>query len=182
MSVTDVLTSIQNNTALVNAEKAKTTAGSSTLDSDSFLQLMMAQLKYQDPLDPMDNSQMLTQQAQLTQVSELQKINQNNSFLQASNIIGKNVAFSDPYNSGNTVIGTVSSATVTSSGVTLSVTGVSQDSEGNIITDSDGNEKITTLDYSMSDVMSNSGAISIANPVSSSSSTTDSSDTTTETE
>lgn len=178
MSVTDVLTSIQNNTALVNAEKAKTTAGKSEMDSDSFLQLMMAQLKYQDPLNPMDNSEMLTQQAQLTQVSELQKLNQNNSFLQASNIIGKNVAFSDPYNSGNTVIGTVASATVTSNGVTLSITGVSQDAQGNIIKDSDGNEVITTLDYSMSDVMSNSGAISIANPVTS----TSTSDTTTDTE
>jgi flagellar basal-body rod modification protein FlgD len=173
MSVTDVLTSIQNSTAAVNAEKAKTTAGSSTMDQDSFLQLMMAQLKYQDPLDPMDNSQMLTQQAQLTQVSELQKLNQNNSFVQASNIIGKNVAFSDPYNSGNTVIGTVSSATVTSKGVTLSITGVSQDSEGNVIKDSDGNEVVTTADYSMSDVMSNSGAISIANPVTATSTTTD---------
>jgi len=168
MSVTDTLTAIQNNTAQVNAEKAKTNVGNSTLDQDSFLQLMMAQLKYQDPLNPTDNSQLLTQQAQLTQVSELQKLNQNNSFIQASNMIGKNVAFSDPSDANQTIIGTVVESKVSSSGVTLTITGITKDSDGNIVTDSSGNEIYTTADYSLSDVLKSSGTIAIANPVTSS--------------
>ncbi|MDD3013552.1 MAG: flagellar hook capping FlgD N-terminal domain-containing protein [Candidatus Gastranaerophilales bacterium] len=164
MSVNDVLTGIQNDTTRVNAEKSQSRVGQSTLDQDSFLQLLMTQLKYQDPLNPIDNSQFMSQQAQLTQVSELQKLNQNNSFLQASTFIGRNVAFSDPYSINQTVVGTVTEAQVSSKGINLTVTGIKKDSNGDSIKDSAGNEVIETNQYAITDVMKNSGNISIANP------------------
>jgi flagellar hook assembly protein FlgD len=37
--------------------------------------LNSTQMKNQDPMKPMDSSQMLSQQAQFTQISELQKLN-----------------------------------------------------------------------------------------------------------
>ena len=78
-----------------------TTTGSSTLDKDSFLELLVTQMKYQDPLNPMDNSEMAAQLAQFSQVEALNNIeatlndqillNQslNNSFM--TSMIGKDV-------------------------------------------------------------------------------------------
>lgn len=117
MSVQDVLTDISNNTTKVNAEKALTRTGNNTIDQDGFLQLLMTQLKYQDPLKPMDNAEFVSQQAQFTQISELQKLNKtmmsNNQLMQASTLIGKEVTLTDPENPASTVTGTVSEARMT---------------------------------------------------------------------
>lgn len=45
-----------------------------TLDRDAFLKLLVAQLKYQDPTNPADTSQMLTQSAQLSMVDRLNEL------------------------------------------------------------------------------------------------------------
>jgi len=51
-------------------------AGSSAQDlQDSFLTLLVAQLKNQDPTNPMDNSQLTTQLAQINTVSGIEKLN-----------------------------------------------------------------------------------------------------------
>ncbi len=53
------------------------TGGSSTLGtlgSDAFLKLFVAQLQYQNPMEPMDGTQMLQQTSQFTQVETLQKL------------------------------------------------------------------------------------------------------------
>ncbi|MDI3298189.1 MAG: flagellar hook capping FlgD N-terminal domain-containing protein [Bacillota bacterium] len=42
----------------------------------SFLQLLVAQLQYQDPLQPMDGTQWVTQLAQFSMLSELEQIRQ----------------------------------------------------------------------------------------------------------
>lgn len=44
------------------------------LDSDAFLQLLVAQLKYQNPMEPTDGTQFLQQTAQFTQVETLQTL------------------------------------------------------------------------------------------------------------
>jgi flagellar basal-body rod modification protein FlgD len=88
---------------------------------------MLEQMKQQDPLNPMDNSQMLTQQAQFTQISELQKMNKavstNNEVMQAFNLVGKYVSIIDPDNTDNVVKGTVTEANFSSSGSTVVVNG-----------------------------------------------------------
>ncbi|MDN5299653.1 MAG: flagellar basal-body rod modification protein FlgD [Clostridiales bacterium] len=45
-----------------------------TLDKDAFLKLMMTQLQYQDPLDPMDNTEYIAQMAQFSSVEQLANI------------------------------------------------------------------------------------------------------------
>jgi flagellar basal-body rod modification protein FlgD len=72
------------------------------LDRDAFLKLLVAQLKYQDPTQPADASEMVAQSAQLSMVDELTKIAaqlEANSLAQrmgvASSIVGKEVAFAD---------------------------------------------------------------------------------------
>lgn len=48
--------------------------GGSTLDKDSFMHLMVTQLKYQDPLNPSDNQQMAAQMAQFSSLEALQNM------------------------------------------------------------------------------------------------------------
>lgn len=54
--------------------QSTSTASLGGLDSDAFLQLLVAQLKYQNPMDPSDGTQMLQQTAQFTQVETLQSM------------------------------------------------------------------------------------------------------------
>ena len=51
----------------------------SKLDKDAFLKLMVAQLKYQNPMSPTDPSAMMAQTAQFTMVESLQAISQSQS-------------------------------------------------------------------------------------------------------
>jgi flagellar basal-body rod modification protein FlgD len=50
-------------------------SGTQNIDATGYLKLLTAQLQYQDPFQPTDNSQMVAQMAQLTQVSSLQSAN-----------------------------------------------------------------------------------------------------------
>src|SRR3984957_13749464 len=77
------------------------TGDSNQLNEDTFLQLLVAQMKYQDPLSPTDSTQFLTQTAQFTEVSTLQQIETDqqaiqhtNQLLAASGMVGRGVTFS----------------------------------------------------------------------------------------
>jgi flagellar basal-body rod modification protein FlgD len=98
---------ITSSTAGTNNTISSTTATSSTntLDKDVFLKLFTTQLRYQDPLNPMDSTAFLTQMAQFTSLEQLYNVNTNlnnliynqNSLLQGMsvNLIGKTVTLQD---------------------------------------------------------------------------------------
>ena len=50
-------------------------SGSAALGEEDFLKLLTAQLQTQDPFDPLDNSQMVAQMAQFSQVAGIAEIN-----------------------------------------------------------------------------------------------------------
>ena len=77
---------LQNN----SATKTKTSDGS-TLDKDSFLQLLVAQMKYQDPLEPTSNTEYISQYAQFSQVESLQSMSNNMDLQRASSLVGEQV-------------------------------------------------------------------------------------------
>ncbi len=77
-------------------------AGSGAADiQGSFLTLLVAQLKNQDPTNPMENNELTSQLAQISTVSGIEKLNttlgaisgqlNNNESVQASNLIGHGV-------------------------------------------------------------------------------------------
>lgn len=76
----------------------------SDLGKDEFLKLLMAQLKHQDPLDPMDDKQFISQMATFSQLeqsinmSETMKVLTNqqsqSNFLAYSNLINKEITYS----------------------------------------------------------------------------------------
>ena len=63
----------------------------SSMDKDSFLQLLVAQMKYQDPLEPTSNTEYISQYAQFTQVEELQNMSSSMDLMRASSLVGKEV-------------------------------------------------------------------------------------------
>ncbi|GAB3684296.1 flagellar hook capping FlgD N-terminal domain-containing protein [Angustibacter aerolatus] len=87
----------------------------SSLDKDTFLKLLVAQLKYQDPSKPVDSSQFMAQTAQFTQVETLQSMSKDTASslalqqgMAASNLVGKTVSWVD--GDGGVHSGRVSSA------------------------------------------------------------------------
>lgn len=49
-------------------------AGAAGADKDMFLQLLVAQVRYQDPLEPMNNNEAMAQTAQFTMVEQMTKV------------------------------------------------------------------------------------------------------------
>ncbi len=62
------------NSAAATGSTAKT-AASAASTQDRFLQLLVTQMKNQDPLNPMDNAQVTSQMAQLSTVTGIDKLN-----------------------------------------------------------------------------------------------------------
>jgi flagellar basal-body rod modification protein FlgD len=76
---------------------------------DRFLKLLVAQLKNQDPLNPMDNAQVTTQMAQIQTVSGIDKLNTtvlglNGQFAQLQALSGASLVGRDVLIEGNRLI------------------------------------------------------------------------------
>ncbi len=63
----------------------------SKMDKDSFLQLLVAQMKYQDPMEPTSNTEYISQYAQFSQVESLQSMSNNMDLQRASSLVGQQV-------------------------------------------------------------------------------------------
>ena len=78
-------------------------------DKDSFLQLLVAQMKYQDPLEPTSNTEYISQYATFSQVEQLQNMASTMELGRASNYVGKvvEVATKDSKGEDTIIQGTV---------------------------------------------------------------------------
>ncbi len=108
----------------------------SELDRGSFLQLLVTQMRNQDPLDPASNEQMIAQLAEFSALEEMQNLNenivglavlqQNNALMSqltnSSSLIGMTVTYVDP-TSGESATGTVSSVKIEEGLAVLSIDG-----------------------------------------------------------
>jgi len=94
-----------------------TRSQNSTLDKDAFLRLLVTQLQYQDPLNPMDDKEFIAQMAQFTALEQMQNMNATTSKSQAYSMIGKEI-YAETYNSTtysvDTVEGYVTAVTIKS--------------------------------------------------------------------
>jgi flagellar basal-body rod modification protein FlgD len=89
--------------------------GANGADQDMFLQLLVAQVRYQNPLEPMDNNEAMAQTAQFTMVEQMTKVAERQqellAFQQAtlaSGLVGRTATGYDE-ETGATVSGVVSS-------------------------------------------------------------------------
>lgn len=114
----DALTSITSTTG-VRSQITSDASRAGTVDYDAFLTLLVAQLKNQDPTEPTDNAQLMSQLASFSSVEQQVQTNEkldsllNNNILQgATGLIGKTLVSSD-----GATTGTVNAVTFDGSGV-----------------------------------------------------------------
>lgn len=72
------------------------------MDKEAFLQLLVAQMKYQDPLEPTSNTEFVSQYAQFSQVEQLQNMSSNMELQRASSLVGQQVRIKTTNTSGDT--------------------------------------------------------------------------------
>jgi flagellar basal-body rod modification protein FlgD len=103
---------------------SSTTAAAQTLGYNDFLTLLMAEMKNQDPTQPMDPSQMVSQLATVSEVGQAVQTNSTlaslltaTSLSQAEQLIGRTVTSADGSTSGE-----VASVSVTSAGAVAKLT------------------------------------------------------------
>lgn len=77
-------------------------ASSGSVDKDAFLQLLVAQMKYQDPLEPTSNTEFISQYATFSQVEQLQNMAATLELSRASSMVGKLVTVETTDSAGNT--------------------------------------------------------------------------------
>lgn len=126
-NISSEITAMQNLTEYNKINSARTT---DTSDKDMFLSLMLQQMQNQDPTEPMDNQQWLSQLAQYSSLEQMTQMNegltnlataleslssgvaQNSGISQTLSLIGKEVdVVADPKNPDKTITGTVTEAT-----------------------------------------------------------------------
>ena len=109
-----------------SATTAHTTGTASLSDPNTFLQLLVSELKYQDPMNPADPNQYLAQTAQFAMVQKINDLDsQMTSMLQASEqaaaaaMIGRHIAATTA--SGTPISGVVSGVSVSAGVPSLDV-------------------------------------------------------------
>ena len=130
-----VLANTTDTTAAVNSA-----GDGSNLNKDSFLQLLVAQMKYQDPLEPTSNTEYIAQYATFSQVEQLQNMAQTMDSSSAMQLVGKYVTVDVTTASGatTTVSGRVDYVERSGSKTLLYIDGVPYNYENlNTVWDSD---------------------------------------------
>jgi flagellar basal-body rod modification protein FlgD len=104
----------------------QTSASNTQFGKDTFLKLLVAQMRYQDPSKPADGTEFLAQTAQFTMVEKLSDMATMQhdmlaaqQMLGASSLVGKTVTYTG--SDGLEVAGVVSSAMISGSSPTLRV-------------------------------------------------------------
>lgn len=101
------------------------------LDKDAFLQLLVAQMKYQDPMEPTDNTEYVSQLATFSELENMQNMSASMDMQRASGLVGQYVYIEDPKISGDVglVEGIVDYVTYSGNKTFLSVGGELYDLE-----------------------------------------------------
>ncbi|WP_248403743.1 flagellar hook capping FlgD N-terminal domain-containing protein [Butyrivibrio fibrisolvens] len=82
---------IVNNGQAASEKKDSTTTTKLGEYKEQFMQLLCAQMKYQDPLEPTSNTEYISQYAQFTQVEQMQNLSNTVALNRAADMVGKTV-------------------------------------------------------------------------------------------
>ena len=74
-----------------NSLKKATSSDNNGMDKDAFLQLLVAQMQYQDPLEPTSNTEYISQYAQFSQVEQMQNMAATSELARATSLVGQEV-------------------------------------------------------------------------------------------
>ena len=117
-----------NKTTGINSSTASKLGAAAGMGKDDFMQLLIAQLKNQDPMKPMEDKEFVTQLAQFSALEASEKMTQqmeeltgSQMLVQAATLIGKQVTAK--LESGEVVTGTISQVKMLSGQPTAVVNG-----------------------------------------------------------
>jgi flagellar basal-body rod modification protein FlgD len=119
-----------NNTSYADA------VGGSEMGKEAFMELLVQQLKNQDPMSPMDNDKFIAQLTQLSELEGIQNLNENmvglamlqqgnalmSQITQSSALIGKDVTYFNP-ETGEERSGSVQSVKIEDGAAVLNIDG-----------------------------------------------------------
>lgn len=107
------------------SSKLTTETSSNSLGKDAFLQLLVTQMRYQDPLNPSTDTEFVAQLATFSQLEQLQNLGTTMTNSQAFGLVGKDVIMKTEDSNGSTSYysGTVDFVTVTDGTAYLSIGG-----------------------------------------------------------
>jgi len=101
-------------TTQATSSASSTVERSDQMGSDTFLQLLVAQMRYQDPSNPASSTDMMAQTATFTQVEKLEQLVQQNASMlvmqesaTAGALVGRTATYTDE--NGESVTGVVTS-------------------------------------------------------------------------
>lgn len=104
----------------------KDTKGSDSLDKDAFLKILVAEMQYQDPLEPSSNTEWVTQMASFSQIEQLQDVTDTINEQKAASLVGKRIIIAASDNTSgevNYVTGKVECIEKKSDGLYFSING-----------------------------------------------------------
>lgn len=144
MAVTKTMSGTTNGMSVAEAidgNVTQVTNKSQALGKDEFLQLLVAQIKNQDPLNPTDSSQSIAQMAQFSALEQMQNLNGTmtnmynynvaNTLVNNAVMIGKTVTAVT--NSGNFISGVINSVGVSDDGTTALYSVLGSDKKTTVI-------------------------------------------------
>jgi flagellar basal-body rod modification protein FlgD len=121
MNITSATDTTSTQSTSAGATSAASTAGPSGVDYNTFLQLLIAEMKNQDPTAPTDPTQYMSQFAQFSSVeqavqtnSKLDALLASSALSQADGLIGRTASYTD--STGATVSGQISSISINTNG------------------------------------------------------------------
>ena len=97
MSTVDTSSGLWSDYKVKDTESKGTSTSSETrtpnnsLDKNAFLNLLVTQMKYQDPLNPSDDKEYMAQMAQFSSLEQMQNVAKSMSLQQGYSLIGKTV-------------------------------------------------------------------------------------------
>src|SRR5579871_803751 len=126
MAISGVGNSSSNSNALSNALTGASNGNNSFVSQNTFLTLLITQLKNQDPMNPQDSSQFVAQLASFSSLEQMTQVNSKmESVLENSvvSMIGKSVTVADSTTSSGFAQGTVQGIVYYADGPALVVNG-----------------------------------------------------------
>lgn len=116
---------VTNTSQIAKKETTASTASANSMDKEAFLQLLVAQMKYQDPLQPTSNTEYISQYATFSELEQMQNMSANMTLSRASEMVGKEVIVESTSDSGKTttVQGQVESVMYQSNKAYISIDG-----------------------------------------------------------
>lgn len=93
---------IVENTSAESIAHASAKKSNSTVDKDQFLQLLVAQMKYQDPLEPTSNTEYISQYATFSELEQMQNMSASLELARASSLVGQTVVMKVTDSAGKT--------------------------------------------------------------------------------